>query len=164
MEIRPISVQNTNYNKETDKSPKIIGASSLLSAGAVMYATNAPKGIENPAKLTTRLLKAGKAAAVTAVVIGLITLDKQKAKDYYNTVKNFVCDKLGMNKNSKEENFAQSNAQNLQPKNEIVNNQIPNTIEPEMVQMTNISNNQNPQTQPAQKPNFFFTNKNSQTI
>lgn len=83
--LNSIPVLNTEEGRQKAKT---IGAPALLSAGAVMIGTRAPKGIQNNLKMATRIGRAGAAGLVTAGVIAALNINKEKVQGAIDTVKN----------------------------------------------------------------------------
>ena len=109
MEISSIPPFNTENNKERAKK---YGAPAVMSAGAVMLATRAPKDTENPIKFSKRLTMSAKAGVATAKEVS--------NKEIENT-------------EEKEMDKAITEAKNLaEPENP-----VPNVIEPNVQQEAN---------------------------
>lgn len=92
MQINSIPVLNSEIGREKVKT---IGVPAILTAGATLIATKAPKGVEDTFKLSTRIGKATKAGLITAAVMALLTTKKdeiallgRKVKEGFSNLRN----------------------------------------------------------------------------
>ena len=89
-------------NEETKEKAKTIGAPAILSAGAAFLASKSPKDAPNPVKITKRLSKAGKAGIITAAVMALLTINKDKVVSGINSIKDKITSKKSPDTNKIE--------------------------------------------------------------
>lgn len=89
-------------NEETKEKAKTIGAPAILSAGAAFLASKSPKDAPNPVKITKRLSKAGKAGIITAAVMALLTINKDKVVSGINSIKDKITSKKSSDTNKIE--------------------------------------------------------------
>ena len=89
-------------NEETKEKAKTIGAPAILSAGAAFLASKSPKDAPNPVKITKKLSKAGKAGIITAAVMALLTINKDKVVSGINSIKDKITSKKSPDTNEIE--------------------------------------------------------------
>lgn len=89
-------------NEETKEKAKTIGAPAILSADAAFLASKSPKDAPNPVKITKRLSKAGKAGIITAAVMALLTINKDKVVSGINSIKDKITSKKSPDTNKIE--------------------------------------------------------------
>lgn len=101
-------------NEEAKEKAKVVAVPAILSAGSAFIASKAPKDALNPVKITQRLSKGLKAGVITAAVMALLTVNKDKIIAGINNLKDKFTSKKADSNLESNDTIAAANVQNTE--------------------------------------------------